>query len=166
MKNSTIACLIKVAILVVALGGVYMCAFWYPFSLSLTVVGAPSGEFVPATGPQKLAFWSQLIFDWILSLPCFAVLLLGWQVSGHIREDNLFAAGTVRKLRLACILLLVASCIFVLGHVAFALLSWNPFALLYCFIGVMGMLLAFGLYVLAKFISKAQLLKEENESFL
>ncbi len=166
MNNRTISFSIKICILIAALTGIFVCTQIYPFTASLEAFGLSPDGTRPWTDAQYLKFWSMLIFYWVMSLPCFAVLLIGWLVSGDIKKDNLFSLGAVKRLKAAFLILFFSSCIFLAGNIVFRALDWSVFATMYAFIAVVGIIMSFGIYVLSKFVSKAQLLKEENDSIL
>lgn len=164
MTNRTISFLVKISILLIAFAGVIVCAFWYPFStsFSLTEIGYATADSVS----KAAAYWGQLLFYWIISLPCFAVLIVTWLLAENIKKDDVFSFNTSKKLTVIFYLLFVDSCIFIVGNTAFTILSWNLFSALYYFIGIFGMILSFVVYVIAKFVVKAQILKEENDSIV
>ncbi len=166
MNPGKISVLMKISILLIALAGVAICAFWYPFSISLTAVGLPSGERVPPTNAENIAFWTQLIFYWAASVPCFAVLLLAWSISNDVKRDEVFSVVTARKLNLAFCILLIDSCAFLVGNIVFTILQWNVFAVVYYLAGALGIALSFCVYAIKKIVDKARTLKEENDSIL
>ena len=64
------------------------------------------------------------------------------------------------------IVLFVSSYVFLIGTALFSIIEFNPYAIVYFFIGVIGIILSFALYVVSTFIQKGQKLKEENDSIL
>ncbi len=166
MNNRTISIFIKICILIAALVGIIVCVQIYPMTASLEAFGLSPDGTRPWTDAQYLKFWSMLIFYWVMSLPCFAVLLIGWLVSGDIKKNNLFSIGAAKKLKAAFVTLFISSCIFLMGNIVFRALDWSSFSATYSFIAIVGIIISFGIYVLSKFVSQAQLLKEENDSIL
>ncbi len=166
MKNQTVSLLAKISITVIALAALSVCAFGYPFSISLGVVGVVSGEAVPITDAQSVAFYTQLIFYLVNSLPWFAVLVIAWQIADSIKADKIFTSVNAKRLNKAFILIFSSSCVYLLGTTVFTALKWNPFAIVYLFVGVVALVLSFVIFVLAKYIDKARELREENEAII
>ncbi len=149
MKQASIVGLIRLSIMIVALVGLCVCLFWYPY----------------VTG--KAYRWLQLAFYWVTSLPCFAILGIGWSLTGDIKKEQEFTVQTARKFLWVFYLLFADACLYLVGNLAFMLLRWNTFyAPIYLALGVMGLILSFFAYIVSLYIRKAQKIQEENDSIL
>ncbi len=166
MNNQTVSVFAKISIAVIALAGLCICIFGYPFSISLGVVGVVPGGDIEITPVQNVAFYTQLIFYLIDSIPWFAVLVIAWQIADSIKNGRIFTSENVKRLFSAFVLIFSSSCVFLLGTAVFTVLEWNPFAIVYLFIGVVAVVLSFVMYVLAKYIDSARALKDENEAII
>ncbi|MDE7348352.1 MAG: hypothetical protein K2N53_01665, partial [Clostridia bacterium] len=82
MNDKKVAWLLRTAIIIVGLFGITVCAFWWPFSISLSALGV-DGSLTLMTGEQMAEFWSQFAFYQAASLPCFAILVLAWLVTNR-----------------------------------------------------------------------------------
>lgn len=165
-KNSVTVFCIRLSLVVIALAGVSVCAFWYPFQTSLTAIGVPSGERVDPTAAQKAEYWIQLIFYWIASLPCFFLLIYGWFLSNNVKKNTVFSLQTFRLLRRSAIILFIDSIVFLVAQLVFTVLRWNPFAPILSAVGVIGLILSFALLLGGRYVKEAAKIKEENEGYI
>lgn len=94
MKKNFMSIAIKGSIVVVALFGLVTCFCWYPFSISLTSMGTV--EATP-TVAQNIKMYTQLIFYWIVSIPCFVILGNAWSISNSIKNDKFLASTLLKK---------------------------------------------------------------------
>lgn len=136
MKKTLIAGLLRVAIVIVAVFGIMMCTCWYPFSISLSVMGVI--EAVP-TVAQNVRMWTQVVFYWLASLPCFAVLVLWWLMTYSLKKGTLFNKGNVKLTKLSAGILFVDLVVFLIGNVVFLFLGWNDFAIIYFILSAIGL---------------------------
>ena len=110
---------------------------------------------------QKVEFYSQLIFFWIASIPCFVILLYAWRFGNAINRDEVFCIRTVSIINKCIIILFSDLALFVVGNIVFAVLGWNDFALVYFGIAVIGVIIACILAIAAHYLSRAAALQEE-----
>lgn len=158
MTNRTISLFIKISIIFIAIAGIALCIFWYPFSVSFSLA--------EINVEHNGIYWVQVLFYWGASVPCFAILVIVWLIANTIKKDDVFSLKLSKKLTIIFYLLFAASCVFLVGNTVFTVLKWNLFTAIYYFIGVFGIILSFAVYVISKYVIKAQILKEENESIL
>ena len=158
MNPRTMSFMVKISTILVAMFGIIICAFWYPFSLSLSITGPVNS---PLTFVQKVEFYSQLIFFWIASIPCFVILLYAWRFGNAINRDEVFCIRTVSIINKCIIILFSDLALFVVGNIVFAVLGWNDFALVYFGIAVVGVIIACILAIAAHYLSRAAALQEE-----
>ena len=94
MKNKSLITLSQISITFLFFVGICICLWWYPFSISFSTIGLVSGESsssVLVDQTQTIAFWSQLIFSWIASVPCFVALVLGFRATIYAKCDEFFS---------------------------------------------------------------------------
>ena len=136
--------------------------------LSLFVV--PSwGHSVIDTNPEFGGwFWPWLVFAWLFSLPCFAILVYIWKVAGAVIGDTVFTVKTAEWVKSGAILLLSDAAFLFVGNVILLLLNMNhPGVLLFSIIGdVFAIALALLAAVLSRYLTKAAVLQEESEGTL
>ena len=162
MKNLVFSIIIRYAVIILAIFGFIMCAFWYPLSISLTTRGL-SVDYSPITQAEIIQFWSQLIFYWISSLPCFFILVLWWIIAGKAKTGAIFTPTTAKIFKLCSIILVIDLSFFFIGNQIFAMLGWNDFLLLYLIIFWVGTAVASLLTVVAHYTRLAATLQEEME---
>lgn len=160
MNNNLRSVAIKCSILAITLFGIFMCLCWYPFSISLTSMGT-----VPSTPTvsQNIEMYTQLIFYWIVSIPCFCILAYAWSISNAIKRDDVFTITTATQVKKIVVILSIDIAIFILGNAIFMMLGWNDFAIVYFIIAVLGVVIACTFAIISHYISQATLFKEENE---
>lgn len=157
MKPVTLAKIAKGSIITFSLIGIIICGFWYPFSISLTTIGITD---TAPTSQQIVRFWVQLIFYWVVSVPCFFVLILFWKISTAIRYDSVFDNRVSNQIKRCAIILFSDVVVFFVGNSIFAIWKWNSFLLVHFIIGIIGLLFAGFLVILSYYVKKAANLQE------
>lgn len=163
MSNKAISILVRLMIAVTFLIGIGICILWYPFSISLTAVGVVNETL---TKSQLIEFWTQLIFYWCVSLPCFAVLIISWKMPIFKDLEALCSFKDVKRLKIISYILFADCAVFLIGNLIFLLLKWNDFALVYLAIFIVGIIIAFIFTALAHYAERAAIMREENESYI
>lgn len=158
MKISGHILAVRAALLLLAVLGLLFCAIWYPFSVSLS--GGMWWGHVP-TREENIRMWTQLLFYWLSSVPCFVLLGILWRVSGTMRTETLFCEQNVRRLRTSCIILAADEGLFLAGNILFFVWGWNDFAIVYFAFAGGGLAVLAGLSVAARYLKKAAELQEE-----
>ncbi|MCH5204313.1 MAG: DUF2975 domain-containing protein [Oscillospiraceae bacterium] len=167
MKTNITILLIRVFLVFVFFVGILICAWWYPFSLTIT-----TGFFVPDLEENDISFnmytefYSQLAFYWSVSIPCFVVVMLGFRGTVIAKKEGAFSIRSAKTLFKMALILFIASVVFLIGNVIFMMLKWNVFAILYFIVGGMGLVISGVLYAGHKYLVNASQLKEENDSIL
>ena len=156
MTGKALCFWVRCAIIAIAICGVCVCAFWYPFSISLTSTKLQAGE-------QTAAYWTQLLFNWLASLPCFWILVMGWKVTAAIKEDRLFKEEIAKTVKIATQILFMDVAVFFVGNLVFLLLGWNDFALMYLFFVIIGLVIGVFMAILSHYLYRAAELQEESE---
>lgn len=162
MKNFLFSAILKYAIIILAIFGLITCALWYPLSISLTTVGL-SVDPAPITQAENIEFWSQLIFYWLTSVPCFFILALWWIIAGKVKRGSIFTPGTAKTFKLCSVILSIDLSVFLIGNQIFAMLGWNEFLVIYLIIFAVGTAVASLLAVTAHYTRLAATLQEEME---
>lgn len=160
MNSNKITIVLRISIIIIALCGSVMCAFWYPFSISLTAIGVTN---VTPTLEQTIKFWVQLVFYWFVSIPCFFILALLWYMSVIFNKEGFFSKKIIKATKIEIITLLIDLAIFLIGNIVFVILGWNDFAIIYYLITVIGLVVVGLFYVFIYIIKKGIQMKEEIE---
>ena len=155
MSKKSLYFLVRVAIVVVALCGVCICGGLYPFLVSLNGLD----------GVSDIVMWSQLIFYWIASVPCFIILDIAWRISSSIKSE-LFTHKNAKLLKNGAILLFADSIFFFIGNFLFMLMGYNPFAIAFFMLVVIAMIASLALGVVGYYVTQATTIREENESYV
>lgn len=155
MSKRSLFVLARIAITVIVICGLCICGFIYPFLVSLN--GLSKGS--------EIVMWSQLIFYWLSSVPCFIILGYAWKVSKSFKTE-LFTCENAKCFRNSAILLLVDSIFFFIGNLVFALMGYNPFAILFFFLIVTALSVSLALGAAGYYVAKAAALREENEEYV
>lgn len=161
MKKGTISLFLKLSIVLMGLIGVFACVRWFPFSVLYTVDASTEGSLKVTS-----EFWGQLSFLWACAVPCFWMLYPAWRVSDAFKNDSVFSTTTAKHALSAAKVLFADSAVFIVGNMLFYFLGINLFGILHAMIGAIGIIVAFMLYVLARYVEKAAALKEENDSIV
>ncbi len=165
MNDKKVAWLLRTAIIIVGLFGLTVCAFWWPFSISLSVIGIDTG-LNAMTQQQMVEFWLQFAFYQAVSLPCFALLVFAWLVTNRIHNGQFFALSTARLINVAALILYIDLGVFLIGNLVFMFLEWNTFAIIYYFLAAIGFAVAICMSIIAYFVKKSADLKEETEGIV
>lgn len=163
MKSSLIAVLVRVVIVVLAACGIAICALWYPFSISLSVMGVV--EAVP-TVTQNIQLWTQLIFYWLVSLPCFTILFMAWLMTNSMKNEAFFNDRNVKLARISAIILFVDLAVFLIGNIVFVILGWNEYAIIYFILSTIGLGIAILIKVFEQYLKKSVKMQEETEGLI
>ena len=160
MKNSLIALFVRLIIIFIAACGLAICVFWYPFSISLSVMGL--ADSVP-TFEQNIEMWTQLIFYYLVSLPCFIILFLAWLITCSMKKGAFFSGKNIKIIKLSALILFVDLMVFLIGNVVFLILGWNDFALIYFILFVIGLGLTILIMFFENYLKKSVKMQENRE---
>lgn len=173
MRSNTIA--FNVGIFIIRLGlafifliGVFICLFWYILTASINSgIGIGLDE-VTITPQMELDFYSELLFYWAVSVPCFVDVVLGFWCTVLAKREGIFSSRLAKTFFKMALILFIASIVFLIGTVYFWILrfDWNQLTMTYCVVGVLGIAISGVLYVVYRYILRASKLKEENNSIL
>ena len=154
MRSSSVI-IARIALAFIFLIGLGICLYWYPLTVTLST-GIAILDYDPAeiTPQENIEFYSQLLFYWIISLPCFVLVVMGFIETAYVKKYGIFNIRSANLLFKMALLLFISSFIFLFGNLIFISLDWNPLPLLYCIIGGAGMLISAGLYAAHRYIAK------------
>ena len=155
MSKRSLSILSKLTIIVIAVCGLCICGFVYPFLVSLNGLGEGS----------EIIMWCELIFYWSSSIPCFIILFLAWRVASTFNTE-LFTGKNARLFKLSAILLLGDAIYFLVGNIIFAFIGYNPFAILFFFLVITALSVSLALGAAGYYVALAAALREENEEFV
>ena len=158
MTSKTLCYLIRFAVIATAACALFIALFIVPsWGSSIDANPEFSGWYLP---------W--LVFIWIASLPCFAILVFIWKVSGAINRDEVFTLRTAKWIKTSAALLFADAGFFFIGNVAFLLFNVShPGILLISMLGnIFVIALALLAAVLSRYITKAAELQEVSEGII
>jgi hypothetical protein len=149
----------RVSVVASAICGLYLFLFLIPSLAENIVKDDPAYSY---------CFWPWLIYVWLFSLPCFAILVLVWKVSGAVIHDTVFTVKTAKWVKAGSILLLADSVFLVTGNFVLGMLDMSgPGEFLLAIVGtIFGVALSLLAAVLARYLTKAAALQEESEGTL
>ncbi|MBQ8850735.1 MAG: DUF2975 domain-containing protein [Clostridia bacterium] len=155
MSKRSLFILARILIIVIALCGLCICGFIYPFLVSLNGLDKVS----------EITMWSQLIFYWLSSVPCFVILGLAWKVSASFKSE-LFTFENASRFKLSSLLLFADAVFFFVGNLIFTLIGCNPFVIIFFFLIVTALSVALALGAAGHYVAKATEIREENEAYV
>jgi hypothetical protein len=136
--------------------------------LFIYVIPSWGGSIINANPEFSGWFRPWLIFAWLVALPCFAILVFVWKVSGSVTQETVFTVLTAKWVKMGAVLLLYAAAFLFIGNVVLLLLDMNhPGILLLSIIAdIFAVALALLAAVLSRYLTKAAVLQEESEGTL
>ena len=158
MQDKKLSFLMRTSIIFIAVCGIAICLLWVPMG----EFGWKIGEAWLFEGQTK-EFWVQIVFHWMVSLPCFYLLWLAWQVTKDMQKGRLFIVQNSVRVKYATYVLAGDLLLFLLGHTLFALLRWNTSYILYLLVALIGFIVVVFLTVLSHYLLRAAELQEESE---
>ena len=110
-------------------------------------------------------YWPWLMFAWLTTLPCLAVLCFVWRVSGAVVEDSVFTARTAGWVKTSAVLVISDAILLFTGSLVLLLAGMNHLGVVLGIFIVVVVLLALGLCaaVLARYLTRAAILQEDSE---
>jgi hypothetical protein len=156
MTSKALGNLMRIAVIAAAVSGLFLCTYVIP----------SWGRGIISENPEFSGwFWPWLVFIWLVTLPCFAVLVFVWKVSGAVMRDTVFTFLTAKWVKAGAVLLLSDAALLFIGNVILLLIGMNhPGILLMSVIGdIFIVALALLAAVLSRYLTKAAVLQEESE---
>lgn len=155
MNEKLLSALTRVAILVIGLCGVLSCFLWIPIS-----IGNGTLQNLPW---ESSSFSIQYVFHWLVSLPCFVLLIFAWKITSNMNEGKLFLEKNAVYVSHASIILLIDIIIFLIGNIVFTILGWSNWLILNILISIIGLVVSIFMYILSKYLICAAKLQEESD---
>lgn len=159
MSSRTLGNLMRVLVIAAAICGLFLCLYVIP----------SWGRSIIYSNPEFNSwFWPWLVFAWLVSLPCFAILVFVWKVSVAVIHETVFTYQTAKWVKMGAILLLSDVILLFVGNIVLLLLNMNhPGILLLSVIAdIFAVALALLASVLSRYLTKAAVLQEESEGTL
>lgn len=159
MKSKTLALLMRLAVLFVAVCGGFACLYAIP----------TFGKEIVTANPEFAGWYRPwLAFAWLFALPCFAVLFEVWRVSGAVRDETVFTLQTAGWVRSGAVLLLSDAAILFVGNVVLFLLGMDHpgVVLLSVVLAILETAAALFAAVLSRCLTRAAALQEESDGTL
>ena len=106
-----------------------------------------------------------LAFMWVLAIPCYAVLVLGWKIADNIRRDRSFSYENAEYLKWVSYLSMADAVFVFLANIIFLLLDMSAAAvmLVICIIVFIGISISICAAALSHLVAKAAEIQEEND---
>lgn len=127
--NKLASICIWVTCIIIGLIGLVFCGFIYPFGTMLSTLGFMDIEY--ATPTQDVWFYSELIFYWVVSLPCFVVLVLMIIFSVFVWKGKWCCAKARKLLKTCAWILLIDTIVYLIGNLILDYFNQNDFFKVY-----------------------------------
>lgn len=155
MNEKSLSVLTRFAIILIGICGLLSCLFCIPISLG-------NGSF------KNILWWSlefslQYVFHWIVSLPCFGLLIIAWRITSTMSNGKLFLANNALYINYATTILIIDIIVFLIGNIIFAVVGWNSWLILQVFVAITGLIISIFMYILSKYLMRAAVLQEESD---
>ena len=157
MDDKKLTVFMRIAIILIGICGVAICLFWLPMTTTKSFGPLSWGAL------QKVENWTQYIFHWGISLPCFWLLIMAWEVTSDMQKGRLFIEKNAVRVKWATAILLGDILLFLIGNITFAILGWNEWLVLHLFAAVVGLIVAIVLFIFSQYLRKAATLQEESD---
>ncbi len=147
---------LKITIIVTGLLGLVLYFWAIPFM----------GHFIEELSPEySHAYMPWLLLFWVTAIPCYAVLVLLWQIVRSIDSDELFRQKNAGRFRLIAKFVFVDIIIFMAANIVFLFLNINhpSVFLASAFVCLAGAAFGISMKALAGFFEKAAMLQEESD---
>ncbi len=158
MNEKALSALTRAAIIIIGICGLLTCLFLVP-----TSIGQGTLKDISWGTLNTSEFWIQYIFHWIVSLPCFWLLVIAWQITLDMDQGRLFLSQNAIRVNRATAILIIDIMAFVIGNIIFVLLGWSSWFVLHIFVAITGLLLSVFMYILSKYLMRAAILQEESD---
>lgn len=159
MSSKTLGNLMRGSVIAAAICALFLCLYAIPsWGRSMALANPGFSDW----------FWPWLIFAWLFAVPCFAILVFIWKVSGAVIRETVFTTQTAKWVKTGAVLLLSDAAFLFVGNVVLLLLDMShPGVLLFSIIGdIFAIALALLAAVLSRYLTKAAVLQEESEGTL
>lgn len=159
MKTKKIVYALRILIAVFFLVGLFMVGFYYPYLFQLIQFGS---ERVAMTNLEIV----ELITFWVLSIPCFVILLLSIKLSSRFAKEQLFTVYSAKLIKYAGIILCADSALLLIGSIIFTCLKGLDIEAFFILLSLVGVSLAILLLAVGDFLLEGNRIKKENEEII
>lgn len=110
-------------------------------------------------------YWTWLIFLWISSIPCFAVLYFAWKISTNIGKDQTFTRKNAFSLKKIAIISASDAGYFFIGNLILLFSNMSHPSVMIASLGVvfLGVAVSVVSAVLSYLVKKAAILQEQSD---
>ena len=157
MDEKRLTLLMRLVIILIGLCGVMICLFWLPMSSGKGWVAFSWAEL------KKVEFLAQYAFQWLISLPCFWLLIMAWKMTLDMQKGRLFIEQNVLLVKKATVILLVNIILYLAGNITFSALGWNAWLVLQLFAALVGLIITILLFIFSQYLMQAAVLQEESD---
>ena len=165
-RKQLLTIFLRVSLIIICLLGIIMCAFIYPIIVTVGTVGIPTDPVEPLRS-EVIAFWLQIHFYWLASIPCFLILIVLWRISNEVKKGLLFSQKVANRLNISSKILAVDCAVFLLFQIVLAFIyGWNGVNTLFTSIGVVGLIFSYGLLFAGRYIKEVAEIKADNERYV
>lgn len=155
MSHSSLSKILKTITIILMLG----------FVVFMAVVVPIAGKRWAFMGDGKNVFLPWAVMIWVAAVPCVIALVLFWQICNEISRDNSFSEINAVKMKKISFCAFFDAIFFAAGNVIYLIMNMNSIlvfglSLIVCMIGgAVGIAAA----ILSRLITKAAVMKQENE---
>jgi len=124
------------------------------------------GKAIIDSNPEfSSSYWIWLLFLWITSIPCYAVLVFSWKIAEEVGKDNSFCLKNANSLNSISIFAASDSAFFFTGNIILLVMNRNHpgIVLLAFFVVFGGVVVTVTAAALSHLVYKAAQIREENE---
>lgn len=156
MHQKTLALWLKTIITAIALCGAVVYAFIIPIYGKNLIADYPEYEYW---------YFPWLITILITAVPCYLVLILGWQITNNISKDKSFCHKNAKYLKLISLLSALDSAFLFIMNIVMLILNMNhpSVALIILIIVFAGVAVSVVSAVLSHLVTKAAILQDQSD---
>lgn len=156
MNQSSLSKWLKLVIIIFGLCGLIIYAWVIP----------EFGQMLVRTYPEfAYCYYPWLILIWITAVPCYIVLVFGWNISRNIGNDCSFSMENAKLLKWIAILVAADTDFFFVMNIVYLLLNMNHpgIVLMSLIVLVIGIAISVVSATLSHFVRKAADLQEQSD---
>lgn len=156
MNNDTLSKVLKLLIIGLAISGLVIYLFIFPF------IGKSFIEVLPEASSW---YWPWLSFLWITGIPCFMVLILMWQFTSTIKDNKVFSRLNATRILNISKLSILDTIIVIVGNLILLFADKNHPSIMILMLAIilLGITIAIIAYAFSRLIYNAAILQEESD---
>ena len=124
------------------------------------------GSYLAEENPEyAYCFWPWAVFLWLTAVPCYIVLVLGWNISSRIGQDRSFCRENAQSLKLISMLAAGDSIFFFFVNIIYLLIGMNHpgIVLVSLIVTFIGVSITVAAAALSHLVMKASKLQEQSD---